>query len=64
LLFLPITTALKIVFTVICLIYFSLGFSQKTNQDQRIWMAYTGQYKATPHWGYHMEAQFRMDNQL
>jgi hypothetical protein len=27
-------------------------------------MAYTGQYKASPHWGYHMEAQFRMDNQL
>jgi hypothetical protein len=52
---------LLITLTVSCL---TLGYSQALKQDQRVWMAYTGQYKASPKWGYHMEAQFRMDNQL
>lgn len=55
---------MKIVFAFISLTFFSIGFSQQTKQDQRVWMAYVGQYKASPNWGYHMEAQFRMDNQL
>ena len=63
-LFLPKTTALKTIFALLSLTFFTVGFSQQTKQDQRIWMAYVGQYKASPNWGYHMEAQFRMDNQL
>lgn len=39
-------------------------FSQETIQNQRVWFAYTGQYKVAAKWGYHIEAQFRMDNQL
>lgn len=39
-------------------------FSQKTLEDQRVWFAYTGQYKVSEKWGYHIEAQFRLDNQL
>nr|WP_294777929.1 DUF2490 domain-containing protein [uncultured Flavobacterium sp.] len=55
---------MKIVITFISLTFFSIGFSQQTKQDQRVWFAYTGQYKVSDHWGYHIEAQFRMDNQL
>lgn len=40
------------------------GFSQKTVQNQRIWFSYVGQYKVSEKWGYHIEAQFRLDNQL
>ncbi|WNM19159.1 DUF2490 domain-containing protein [Flavobacterium capsici] len=40
------------------------GFSQKTKQDQAVWFAYIGQYKASKKWGYQIEAQFRMDNDL
>jgi len=38
--------------------------AQTMVQDQRIWFAYAGQYKVAENWGYHIEAQFRMDNQL
>lgn len=40
------------------------GFSQKIKQDQSVWFAYLGQYKASQNWGCHVEAQFRMDNEL
>lgn len=39
-------------------------YSQEVKQQQRAWFAYTGQFKNTNYWGYHIEAQFRMDNQL
>jgi hypothetical protein len=39
-------------------------FAQEYNQDHRIWLAYTGQYQVSKHFGYHLEAQFRMDNEL
>lgn len=39
-------------------------FSQKTIQNQRDWFSYTGQYKLSDKWGFHIEAQFRLDNQL
>ncbi|WP_284651463.1 DUF2490 domain-containing protein [Flavobacterium terrisoli] len=55
---------MKTFYTFICLFFFVIGFSQQTKQDQRIWFAYAGQYKVSNHWGYHIEAQFRMDNQL
>jgi len=56
--------ALKTLFLFISLTFFSVAFSQQTKQDQRVWFAYSGQYKVSNHWGYHIEAQFRMDNQL
>lgn len=39
-------------------------FSQKTIQNQRIWFSYLGQYKVSSKWGIHLEAQFRLDNEL
>lgn len=42
---------------------YCFGFSQ-TKQDQRVWFAYLGQYKVSEKWGYHIEAQFRLDNEL
>jgi hypothetical protein len=38
--------------------------AQALTQNQRVWFAYSGQYKVSQNWGYHIEAQFRMDNQL
>lgn len=38
--------------------------AQSVAQNQRVWFAYSGQYKVSQNWGYHIEAQFRMDNQL
>ena len=55
---------MKTFYTLIGLTFFTVVFSQQTKQDQRVWFAYTGQYKVSDHWGYHIEAQFRMDNQL
>lgn len=51
---------LVLVFVVISV----LGFSQETVQDQSVWFAYVGQYKVSKKWGYQLEAQFRMDNEL
>lgn len=40
------------------------GYTQKTRQEQSVWFAYLGQYKASKNFGYHFEAQFRMENDL
>jgi hypothetical protein len=48
----------------VSLLFFCYTYSQELKQNQRVWFAYTGQYKVSNHWGYHVEAQFRMDNQL
>lgn len=49
---------------VLLLLIYGNCFSQKTVQSQRVWFAYLGQYKVSEKWGYHIEAQFRLDNQL
>lgn len=54
---------MKTKFAILSLLIYCMGFSQ-TKQDQRVWFAYIGQYKVSERWGYHIEAQFRMDNQL
>jgi len=54
---------LKTKLFILSLLICCAGFSQ-TKQDQRVWFAYVGQYKVSEKWGYHIEAQFRMDNQL
>jgi hypothetical protein len=49
---------------IVSLLFFCYTYSQELKQNQRVWFAYTGQYKVSNPWGYHVEAQFRMDNQL
>ena len=49
---------------VLLLLIYNNCYSQKTVQGQRVWFAYTGQYKVAENWGCHLEAQFRLDNQL
>lgn len=51
---------LTLVFIAFCL----NAYSQKTIENQRVWFSYTGQYKVSKNWGYHIEAQFRLDNEL
>lgn len=54
-------------FKKVVLVFFviaSKSFAQKTVQDQSVWFAYAGQYKVSQKWGYHAEAQFRLDNEL
>lgn len=51
----------KIVLILILLSCYS-GFSQATVQDQRIWFAYLGQFKISPKFGLHVEAQSRYEN--
>jgi len=38
--------------------------AQKTEQNQANWFAYMGQYKVSSKFGYHVEAQFRLDGNL
>lgn len=54
---------MKTKFALLLVLVYCSGFAQ-TKQDQRVWFAYIGQYKVSEKWGYHIEAQFRMDNQL
>ncbi|MFZ4680178.1 MAG: DUF2490 domain-containing protein [Flavobacterium sp.] len=49
---------------IVLLLFFCYSYSQELKQNQRVWFAYMGQYKVSNHWGYHIEAQFRLDNQL
>lgn len=55
---------MKKILAVLLLLISANCFSQKTVQDQRIWFAYLGQYKLSPKWGLHVEAQLRMNNEL
>jgi hypothetical protein len=55
---------MKKLLLIFSLLFFFFSYSQQVKQNQRIWLAFTGQYKISTHWGYHIEAQFRMDNQL
>ncbi len=38
--------------------------AQQPTEDQAVWMAYTGQFKFTKHFGTHLEAQWRSDDAL
>ena len=49
----------------VALLLFSLvGFAQEMKQDQANWFAYMGHYNVSPKWGYHIEAQFRLNGEL
>lgn len=39
-------------------------FAQKIEHNQTNWFAYVGQYNVSEKWGYHIEAQFRLDDEL
>ena len=65
--FIPIFTKkiyLKKIVVILMLVISNTSFSQETIQNQRVWFAYTGQFKVSEKWGYHIEGQFRMDNEL
>lgn len=55
---------MKKLLIVLLLLIYGNCFSQKTIQNQRVWFAYSGQFKVSKKWGFHIEAQFRLDNQL
>ncbi len=41
-----------------------LGGAQEIKHKQANWFAYMGHYNVSPKWGYHIEAQFRLNDQL
>ena len=41
-----------------------LGSAQEMKQNEANWFAYMGHYNVSKKWGYHIEAQFRLDNEL
>jgi hypothetical protein len=55
---------LKKLILIVFLVITLSGFSQKTTEQQSVWFSYVGQYKTSKNWGYHLEAQFRMDGEL
>ncbi len=46
------------------LLFFTSVYSQKITQNNANWFAYIGQYNVSKKWGYHVEAQFRLDEAL
>lgn len=52
-------------FSVILLVIFStIVCAQELKHNQTNWFAYVGQYNISKKWGYHIEAQFRLDDEL
>lgn len=54
----------SIKFKVWFLLFLTQSFSQEIKHNQANWFSYVGQYNVSPKWGYHIEASFRLDNQL
>ncbi len=42
----------------------TVGFAQEIDHNHVNWFAYIGQYNVSKKWGYHIEAQFRLDGEL
>lgn len=53
-----------LILTTVFILTFTNVFSQKAIENQRVWFNYIGQYRTSNHWGYHIEASFRLDNEL
>ena len=52
-------------FNIILLLFFSTFiFAQNIDHNHANWFAYVGQYNVSKKWGYHIEAQFRLDDEL
>ena len=49
---------------VILLFFSAFGFAQELKHNEANWFAYMGRYNVSEKWGYHIEAQFRLDNEL
>lgn len=45
-------------------LFSAFGFAQEMDHNQVNWFAYVGQYNVSKKWGYHIEAQFRLDGEL
>lgn len=48
----------------VMLLFSVVGYTQELRQDQANWFAYVGTYNVSPKWGYHIEAQFRLNDEL
>lgn len=48
----------------VVLFFSALGFAQEIKHKEANWFAYMGSYNSSPKWGYSIEAQFRLNNQL
>lgn len=42
----------------------AFAFAQEMQHNEVNWFAYSGRYNSSPKWGYLIEAQFRLDNEL
>ena len=49
---------------IVVLLFSLVGNAQELRQDQANWFAYVGTYNVSPKWGYHIEAQFRLNDEL
>ena len=48
----------------VVLFFSALGFAQEIKHKEANWFAYMGSYNSSPKWGYSIEAQFRLNDQL
>lgn len=55
---------MKFILSLFVLNFFAICFAQKVEHNQANWFAYIGQYNVSKKWGYHIEAQFRLDDEL
>src|SRR6478672_3275234 len=42
----------------------AFAWTQEMQHNEVNWFAYSGRYNSSPKWGYLIEAQFRLDNEL
>lgn len=50
--------------TLLLLLISTVGLAQEIDHNQVNWFAYIGQHNVSKKWGYHIEAQFRLDGEL
>lgn len=55
---------ISIRFKVWLLFFLTQSFAQEMKHTQANWFSYVGQYNVSPKWGYHIEASFRLDDEL
>jgi hypothetical protein len=53
-----------VVIKIILLLFTTQFFSQEIIHNQANWFSYVGQYNVSPKLGYHIEASFRLDDEL
>lgn len=55
---------MKFILNLFVLTFTTISFAQKVEHNQANWFAYVGQYNVSKKLGYHIEAQFRLDDEL